>query len=669
MSLPFSEDPAPRQDHHVDLREMARYRASWKQGFSGKTMMALEEERVWWEEMIILHPEKLDEDLKILEEIDARIDVLRDRIISAGERENPLAFCRPTWEQTQFINSWSPEFDPDKAANGYNTVCNFGGKRSGKTAATVLSAILWMVPNDPEWQIFQEHEDPFGRGKYRVFRRPIFDTWERTGKMSFDAEDPPAQGRNIWHGCVDEAHWKSKIDKQYRRWMPMRFIKAHADGKSYMWNLTDRYFETLWGVRVTGMLYKSDIQAWGGDELFMTVFDEGPPREVLNEIVARTRYIVWSYTPDEPANTADRVQVARDVDEGKETLVGQTFIINSDMRKVPDAIIPDKLRKLRIEALEKRGEAGQVALRGGFRDSSPRVFNLFEHSRHVLPVTDEEISRAIRGESLPAELKAFPWLEKFSGANIIRGFDEGFVHDTACIWIALLRSGEQVAFREFCETSTSIVERCEKIVKASGNELVEVKRDATKDERAMAIAALFRTDLDKDREREKATGEQVRRFFEKEKTEIIRKTFADSKLYKRDPNHLQDTWGDNYRRKGLKMERAVTLLPEQRCTFTNGMFRLNPARRHLNIAQEDPDIPGGYDLYVSGSCPKLIERLERYLWEQISTGPRSGQFTGKPAKTGDDLPDALCYATNHRLRWVPYDEIKERHAGRQLQAA
>lgn len=669
MSLPFSEDPAPRQDYHVDLREMTRYRASWKQGFSSKTMMALEEERVWWEEMIILHSEKLDEDLKILEEIDARIAVLRDRVIRQGEAENPLAFCAPTWEQAQFINSWSPEFDPEKAANGYNSTANFGGKRSLKTTASVLSAILWAVPNDPEWEIFREREDPYGRGKYQVLRRPMFDVWQRSGTMTFDDTEPPVQGRQIWHGCVDEAHWKTKIDKQYRRWMPMRFIKVHADGKSYMWNLTDRYFETLWGVRVTGMLYKSDIQAWGGEELFLTVFDEGPPRAVVDEVVSRSLYIAWTYTPAEAANTSDRVQVAREVYEGKLQLVGQTYIVNSSMMKVPDDIIPAAVKEKRRATLSTRGEAGRIAMEGGFFDDSPRVFNLFEHSRHVLPVTDEEISRAIRGESLPAELKAFPWLEKFSGANIIRGFDEGFVHDTACVWIALLRSGEQVAFREFCETSTSIVERCEKIVKASGNELVEVKRDATKDERAMAIAALFRTDLDKDREREKATGEQVRRFFEKEKTEIIRKTFADSKLYKRDPNHLQDTWGDNYRRKGLKMERAVTLLPEQRCTFTNGMFRLNPARRHLNIAQEDAEIPGGYDLYVSGSCSKLIERLERYLWEQISTGARCGQFTGKPAKTGDDLPDALCYATNHRLRWVPYDEIKERHAGRQLQAA
>lgn len=667
MNLPFSEEAARRQDHHVDLREMARYRTNWKQGFSGKTMMVLEEERVWWEEMIIAHPEKLDEDLKILEEIDARIAVLRDRVIRQGEAENPLAFCAPTWEQAQFINSWSPEFDSEKAPNGYNSTANFGGKRSLKTTASVLSAILWAVPNDPEWEIFREREDPYGRGKYRVLRRPMFDVWQRSGTMTYDDTEPPVQGRQIWHGCVDEAHWKTKIDKQYRRWMPMRFIKVHADGKSYMWNLTDRYFETLWGVRVTGMLYKSDIQAWGGEELFLTVFDEGPPRAVVDEVVSRSLYIAWTYTPAEAANTSDRVQVAREVYEGKLQLVGQTYIVNSSMMKVPDDIIPAAVKEKRRATLSTRGEAGRIAMEGGFFDDSPRVFDLFDRNRHVLPILGRQVVEAINREISFEDRKRLPWLSAFEDANIFRGFDEGFVHPSACIWMALLRTGERVVFRELAVRATSINERVERIVALSGNELKEHDQSPGGNT-ALLTAQMFydRTiDLERDQDREQKTGTKAKRFFEFEKREVVRDTLGDPKLFKRDPQYLLETWGDVYRRAGLRINKAAQRMPEERCNFTNGMFRQNPSRTHLNPAQATDEAPFGYDLYLTADCPELTLKLERYLWQQISTGQNAGQFTGKPEEKDDDLIDGLCYVTNHKISWVPQDEIRERHESQQ----
>lgn len=645
---------------------MRDFRQGWRKGFSGKTLLVLEQEREWWESMIVAFPSNAGEDVKILEEYDDRIDVLRDRLIKQGERENPLAFCVPTFEQAQFLNAWSPEFDP-AAPEGYNSVCNMGGKRSTKTTATVLNSLLWMVPNDEEWDIFKEHVDPFGRGKYRVFRRPLYDHWQRTGRMQFDRDEPPVQGRIFWHGCPDESHWKRKIEKQYRRWIPMRFVKIHADGKSYVWNLSERYFETRWGCQMVGMLYKSDIQAWGGDELFMTTFDEGPPREVVDEVVSRSLYIAWAYTPAEAANTKDRVQMAREVYEGTTQLIGRTYMMKSDMRKVPERIIPAKVLRNRVATLETRGEAGRVAMEGGFYDSSPRVFDLFDRRRHVLPITGEMVSRAIRDLSTPEEKKRLPWLEKFVGANIIRGFDEGFVHRTACVWNAVLKSGEQVFFRLFSRTATTIKDRVEKIVEMSGNKLEEVKAAfSAHEERQMAIARLYAPDIAKDKEREAATGDKVRRFHEDQKTELVRKTFGDSKLFKKDPHHLGDDWGTNYNRAGLKLERASTRGPDERCGFMNGMFRQNESRQHLNPAQATDEAPFGYDLYVVSDCHdgvvSLIERLERYLWEAIGTGARKGEFTGKPDKDDDDEIDAACYAVNHKLRWIPNDEIRERRS-------
>lgn len=644
---------------------MHEFRAKWKANFAQKPLLQLQQERDWWEDMIVAFPQNAGEDLKILEEFDDRVDILRERLIKAGERENPLAFFIPTYEQAEFLNAWSPEFDPVKAPEGYNSICNMGGKRSLKTTSAVVNALLWVVPNDPEWSVFQEHEDPFGRGKYRVFRRPIYDHWQRTGRMACERDEPPVQDAIIWHGCPDEQHWKRKIEKQYRRWVPMRYIKRHQDGKTYVWNLSERYFDTKWNVQFVGMLYKSDIHAWGGDELFMVVFDEGPPREVVDEVVARSRNITWAYTPNEPANVKDRVQVARAVHDGSLQLIGQTYVMKSDMRKVPDRIIPTKELKKREATLKTRGEAGEAAMAGGFYDNSPRVIDLFCRDRHALPITGEMASRAIRGKWTPEELKRTPWITKFEGANILRGFDEGFAHATACVWNALLKTGEQVFFRLFSRSATTIKERVERIVEMSGNTLKEITPEFSIREQAqIQIAQIYSRELAADAKREQATGDKVRRFHEVHDAELIRKTFGDSKMFKRDPNYLMDDWGSNYSRAGLKLERASSRGPKERCSFLNGMFRANPSRQHLNPAQATDEHPNGYDLYIVSDCidgkASLAERFERYLWETIVGGARKGEFTGEPEKDGDDEIDAAAYSVNHRLRWTPNEEILER---------
>jgi hypothetical protein len=623
-----------------DARAMADYRRDWKNAFAAKDIVVLQNERAWWEGMIVAYPSNAKEDLRILEELDGRIDVLRDRLIQQGERDHPLAFFTPTWEQALMINSWAPGLE-DEAPEGYRSCANFGGKRSLKTCGAVINSILWMVPNDPAWRMFSPMKDPYGRGDYVILRRPMFDQWKRRGRMVYDDHEPPVQGRSFWHGCSDETAWKTKIEPEYRKRMPLGYIAKR--GKDLAWNITDRYFETQWGCRLAGMLYKSDIQSWGGQELHLVSFDEGPPRGVIKEVISRTKYICWAYTPAEEANTVDRIQVAREVYDGDMQLVGKTKVLKSSMMKVPDEIIPDEEKNLRFETLSKLGAEGRVAIEGGFFDSSPRVFDLFVRERHVLPIGDELVRRAIAGQLTPDEKRDYPWVaEKFEGANIIRGFDEGIAHPSACVWVALLRSGEMVAFRVWSKTQTSIADRCELVIKASGNEVLDQPWNFDEADKA----------------REERTGQKVVRRYEVTKAELVRKTYADSKLWKKDPTYPMETWADHYRRGGLKIEKASNIEPDQRCNFTNGLFRANPSRRHLNPAQQTAENLNGYDLYLTDNCTRLILRLERYLWEQLSSGIKKGELSGKPDTREDDEIDAFCYSTNHRLRWVENEEIR-----------
>lgn len=652
--------PKPLTPEETELRasemaEMAAYRRTWKDNFRKKTLTHLIAEEERWSELIALHPHRLAEDAKILQELLDRIEELERKVIESSKGDCPIAFLIPTFEQAQMMNAWSPEFDPDLAPKGYNSVCNFGGKRSNKTFAVLMNTILWMVPNCADWPIFQEHEDWKGRGKYRIFRKPIWDIWHRQGRMTFSEEEPPVSGKNIWHGCPDDDHWKNKLDRNYRRIMPLKWVKRN--GKDLKWNLSEKYFETIWDTRLSGKLYGSDIQAWSGEEVFLMNFDEGVPAEKLDEAVMRMRYCQWAYTPQEAANVAERAALAREVYYGERNLTGQIKIIKSKTLDTPDYIMDQSMKDIRAANAAKMGELGRISLEGGFFDSSPRVFSCFDREKHVLPAIAAEVLDAIEGKPVFGK----PWLSALKDANIIRSFDEGLAHPTGALWGALTQANEIVVFKEYLESNASIGERCEKIIAMSGNEREPVLHVVDKvTEEAMEMAAMFAPDLLKDRQREDATGNKVRRYREKMKGMFIRKTFADSKIFRRDPAHPLDSWVDNYSREGLKLERATNAVPEARCDFVNGLFRTDMTRQHLCPDKRTPENPYGYKLYVTMDCPLLIQKLERFLWEQFVNGPRKGDPTGKPDRRDDELPDCIGYLCGGKMKWMPTQELKDR---------
>jgi hypothetical protein len=640
----------------AEMAEMAEYRRSWKVNFKKKTLTHLIQEKDRWSDLIVAHPHKLAEDAKILQELVDRVDEMERKLIESSKGDCPIAFITPTFEQAQAMNAWSPQFEPDIAPNGYQSVANFGGKRSNKSFGTIMNNILWIIPNVPDWPIFGEHEDWLGRGKYRIFRRPIWDIWHKQGRMVYSDDEPPMVGKNLWHGCPDDDHWKNKLDRAYRKTMPLKYIKRV--GKEYKWNISERYFETIWDTRLSGKLYGSDLQSWSGEEVEILTLDEGVPEDKMSEAVMRARQIQWAYTPQEAANIAERAAIAREVYYGERNLVGQIKILKSKTLDTPDSIMHPSMKKIRADNAAKMGELGRISLEGGFFDSSPTVFSAFNRDRHVLGVTGADVLDAISGKPVLGK----PWMEAFKDANIVRGFDEGLAHPTGNLWGAILRGGEYVIFKEYLESDTSIPERCEKIIALSGNEREPIHFDGPVTSREVALAAQFAPEILKDRKREEATGKQVRRWREKTKDEggmLIRKTFADSKIFRRDPQHPLDSWVENYSREGLRMERASNAFPEARCDYVNGMFRTDMTRQHLCPDMRTPENPYGYKLYVTMDCPQTIRVLERYLWEQFTGGPRKGDPTGKPDKRNDEIPDCLGYICNSRLRWVPNEEIRQ----------
>lgn len=605
----------------------------WARGFAASNVMmsaqSAEDERMLGELYWLI----VDERTKLEK-------VLRD--------DMPIGFFRPSWEQAQVLNSWHPDFEPDKAPTGYQIVCNFGGKRALKTSATVINTILWMIPNDPNWMVFEPYIDEWGR-EVKVFPRFDWDEWKRSGRRIFDEGQPPKSEFESWHGCVDEGHWKEKVCKEYAKWLPDKFIARR--GKDREWYVSDKWFKCKDGSTVHAKLYGSDQQAWSGKELWLINLDEAPARDKLDEAIFRTRYLHWSFTPGDPANIGERSALAREVFDGDYKLPFQARFFFPKTKFTPHFAIDRELIAQRVALAAQRGEMGRVEVEGGFFDSSPRIFTHFKPENNILPVDGEMIVRAIRDEVLLDELRRFPWLARFKNANIFRGFDEGLLHPTACSWMALLDTGEKVLFRELEESDASVAERCERIIALSGNKRVELQTKGRLVESDQMLAMRFGAEILGDRQREKKTGQRTPRFVEKFVREPVRRTLADSKIFRRDPQYPLDNWTENYSRAGLKLTRPLYLMPEERGDYVNGLFRVDQQRRHL--------VPGmggennyGCGLYLTNDLVISRKRIEHFLRGQIYSGPRKGEFTGKPQLTGDDLIDSICYCACEKATWI-----------------
>lgn len=558
--------------------------------------------------------------LEMVEEIEDVMELWQRAVMG----ECPIGFFKPSWEQAQILNAWSPEYEPDAAPNGYRSVCCYSANRIGKSAICVIDTLLWCLPNDPSWDLFIPHEDHLGRGTYQVLMRPDWERWHRRGRMVYPGTAAPPKGAcEIWHGVGRDDDWHNKMWLEYKKWMPQKFYGTRTDGLRAIFKQEKR-FETCFGHNIVGMSMNAESEAWAGKAAWRVNIDEGMTKAIMNEALTRITdggYFHQSYTPADPANIGEKSRVAKLLytQPQKYPLVGQAkFFVRFALKDAPDWIVPPGKRADDIKRFSAMGKEGKVRSEGGFFDTSPVVFSNFNRSLNVLPWTGQEIR------------------ERFKDGILLRGFDEGTANPSATVWYLLTRSNEWVAFQEWEQAGLSVSDRCTRVIELSGNTREIIRWAET---------------------------EEARRYREVMGHMIIRKTYGDSKMFKRNPERVEDDWTDTYRKAGLSLEKAAVLPPKARCDYINDLLRPDPTRKHLlqydprykegKLTAEQMEIANGPGtrFYVSIECEKLIERLENYLWQQISTGPNKGYFTDKPEDKDDHIVDAACYVPISKYRW------------------
>lgn len=95
---------------------------------------------------------------RLLREVDDEWSLIEER----ARALNPLAWFKPSYEQSLILNAWM---------YGISFICVYSANRIGKTTACFINILLWIIPNDKRWKIFQPYQDHKGR-HVQVFPRP-----------------------------------------------------------------------------------------------------------------------------------------------------------------------------------------------------------------------------------------------------------------------------------------------------------------------------------------------------------------------------------------------------------------------------------------------------------------------------------------------------------------
>lgn len=573
-------------------------------------------------------------------------DVEREwaEIEEAARQEEPLAFFLPSYEQALLLNAWM---------YGISFLCVYSANRIGKTTACWINFLLWIIPNDPRWLIFQPYTDHLGR-HVQVYPRPdiaalklISDYQNAQSKLApadFPIPNPrlPVDApvneqflqllqkaipfayaptypfapwnRNgtMWFGAPDQDHHEKVIMPLFRQYIPARFLTRYVttDRGITLSITTPTNRETTW--ELIGKSYESKDTKWSSGAVDAILVTEGLKQDTLKEIKARFKdpgIGSHDFTPYLPANGGQASFVAQRIAQGREPLPLRYAVFTkfSVYDAPPHIISPDK--RAGLIASYKDDPEGRARLDGDFYSSSELILSHLSRDLHLLPWSTKELFR------------------RYPNARIYRGLDPGLDHPCACAWAALLPTNDWVFYRIFSERGLSIQARIERIVSLSHNSLSKVKY-----------------------------GSSASDYYQVEchptpRSEIAVATVCDFHTFKTD-EVTGTAYANNYISRGLAIIESVHTGPEQRAQTLDDL--LAPSQFHAHLLSQRPPGPKVYFLKNEPGILQAFNIWEELYWDRKKSGPNKGMPNDKVPEHGDNELDAVCYLTSGPFRWTNY---------------
>lgn len=591
---------------------------------------------------------------RILRECESRVSETLGVKTDKAQEDNPLAFLKVSYEQALKLNAW---------VWGINFLCDFDANRIGKTAGAVFNALLWMVPNDPQWKMFKPYTDEFGR-KVQVLRRPsiqqfleIQDFLDEHPELRGDMMKPywdvasgnadkfarlqkylgqrvftpcypePSfnQKKNVlWLGAPDVPYHKNIIMPEWRKWLPKPYIVRDSD-HDLSFTLHIKYKTAHGNIReihwnILCKSYMSQDTKWSGAAVRGIVLTEGFTADILSEIRQRFQdeaFASWDYTPYEPRNTGQRSALAHKVYQRKEELPLRFFVWKGfGIHTCPSFILPERKRKDLIRLWEGKPQ-GKARIHGQFYADTPQALSNLNRELHILNWTKEKL------------------FEKFPNGILVRGMDPGYDHPTSCIWGLLAPDNTWYIYRIWTQAGLSIGERCKEMIRLSGNARYQHRYGKNPDDFYWV------------------------EYHPKPTSEVCLTTVTDYHMFKADEDTKQP-YCRKYIKEGLLVRRSTTMRPKDRANEVNALLEADQFRKHPQIGTT----PGSkiYFLINEEGVSEGLEKLENLFWARFLQGEKAGQPKDELQSHDDDEFDGLSYLVLSPFRWSPNIRARRKEA-------
>lgn len=537
-----------------------------------------------------------------------------------AEESNRLAFVQPSYEQALKLNAW---------IWGIDYIVDFDANRIGKTAGGVLNCALWLIPSNPDWQMFKFHTDHLNR-TFKILQRPpiaalkLIRTHIQQHSLSFNPEKqfddlenlasynliathlnkikqtipPDPKKKTIWVGGPDSKFNEEIIMPEFVKWLPNEVISRFS---SYDAKITLRFTDKRKKPNEINIIFKSyDSQdtKWSGAAVDGIMLSEGVPRDIFNEVRQRYKYPAfasWDYTPYEPRNTGTKTALAHSVfnDPTKLPLTPHIFS-GFGIYTTPSYILSDDKRKDLIKSWGKDPQ-GDARIKGIFYSSSPVVLKNYDPKVHALQMSLDEL----RAKWAPRPLVLF------------RGIDPGWGHVTSCAWIALAPDNSRYIYRFYAKSQRSIEERCQDIISLSGNQRIKHPKNPNLWQEKIAS-----------------------------KDTAIKITFIDYHTFKTD-EVTKRPFAYNYIENGLLVRPSITFGPKERASIFDSNLKPQAYLPHPETTK-----PPGSKIYFLINEPGVAEAVQKMtslFWLTFEKGEKRGLTKDTVQDYDDDELDAASY--------------------------
>ena len=577
---------------------------------------------------------------QVLEHAKTQVQEIKEK----SKRDNPLSWFLPSYEQSLKLNQW---------IYGFDYLVDFDANRIGKTAGEIVNAQLWIIPNDPEWRMFQPHTDHRNRTYTTIPRPPIEalqlirETLQKNNLKGLPTEPlshpqnqecfkaiqpilklkpqdfpPPPAKRTVWHGSPDNDYNEEIIMPEWLKWLPPALIKKESKyDKTIVLETTNpnprnnRIHPTI-TTTILFKSYDSKDTKWSGAAVDGILLSEGVPIDVFNEVRQRYKYPAfasWDYTPYEPRNTASKSALAHKVFSGEELLPLHPFIFSGlGIEDAPEYILPSD-KKDDLIKMWSGNPQGEARIKGHFYSSSPILLKNYNPKLHCLSLSFVELQALYAPRPL----------------ILFRGVDPGWGHVTACTWMALAPDNCRFIYRMYARSHRSIEERCQDIIEESGNIVIPHPKNPN-----LKMEKMINP---------------------------IRCTWIDYHTFKTDEN-TKVPFALNYIKAGLSVVKSITFGPKERATQLDNILQPQPHLPHPLTSK-----PPGSRLYFLVGEPGVavgMNKISNLFWQTFEKGEKRGLTKDAPQDYDDDELDSLSYVALPPLNYNSFlANDKSKHHG------